>query len=408
MSDATHRADGLRRSRVVRRPGRGVHRPRLRVRRRGLQRRRTRRPGADSPGPAVRSTTTTPSRAASGYACTRSSSACSPAACRSTRVGHQFHLSLSTPVISAGGRDRRVRRPAGDAGRQRARRHDRHAGDRSACSSTRATSTATPSACFREHADELFSVTVWGLTDGRSWRVGAGAPLVFDDELQAKPAYYGTVDGELPPRQRSAFVFRPRRDLGIDAAEWDAAAAARDRRQPARFQLRWAHATRSTAYVRVVGRHVDAADGSRFVVGGHDLRRPAQRRRRRRRGGRGADRRLGRAVAELPADRRPRSASSCVRRPGHRRRRPPSAGTSRARSARSRSSSALSYTGGGRGRRGAGDRRRDRRRLVARRTRSRPTSQVQGTARRDGRRADALARQHAVRPRRGHRRRRPT
>ncbi len=50
---------------------------------------------------------------------------------------------------------------------------------------------------FREHTDDLFSVTVWGLTDGRSWRSSSGAPLLFDDGLQAKPAYYGAADGEL-------------------------------------------------------------------------------------------------------------------------------------------------------------------------------------------------------------------
>ena len=84
---------------------------------------------------------------------------------------------------------------------------------------------------FREHADELFSVTVWGLTDGRSWRVASGAPLVFDDELQAKPAYHGIVDGELrrgSGRPSSSWPRRPRhrrRRVG-------APAAARDRRQP--------------------------------------------------------------------------------------------------------------------------------------------------------------------------------
>ena len=48
---------------------------------------------------------------------------------------------------------------------------------------------------FREHDDELFSVTVWGLYDARSWRRGEGAPLIFDEGLRAKPAYYGIVDG---------------------------------------------------------------------------------------------------------------------------------------------------------------------------------------------------------------------
>ena len=39
---------------------------------------------------------------------------------------------------------------------------------------------------FRDHTEDLFSVTVWGLTDDRSWRVDSGAPLLFDENLQAK------------------------------------------------------------------------------------------------------------------------------------------------------------------------------------------------------------------------------
>ena len=70
---------------------------------------------------------------------------------------------------------------------------------------------------FREHAEDLFSVTVWGLTDGRSWRSDSGAPLVFDDLLQAKPAYFGIVDDELPARLRTANVFAE--DVPLDDAD---------------------------------------------------------------------------------------------------------------------------------------------------------------------------------------------
>ncbi len=48
---------------------------------------------------------------------------------------------------------------------------------------------------FREYEDELFSITVWGLYDARSWRGAQGGPLIFDDQLRVKPAYYGIVDG---------------------------------------------------------------------------------------------------------------------------------------------------------------------------------------------------------------------
>ncbi|QNO37161.1 endo-1,4-beta-xylanase [Protaetiibacter sp. SSC-01] len=94
---------------------------------------------------------------------------------------------------------------------------------------------------FQARTGDMFSVTVWGLTDGRSWRNSNGAPLVFDDGLQAKPAYYGIVDAELPAPLRTANVFRA--DIlattdGLAAAEWDRLpliAISAD----ARFQSRW-------------------------------------------------------------------------------------------------------------------------------------------------------------------------
>ncbi|MFT4285666.1 MAG: endo-1,4-beta-xylanase [Protaetiibacter sp.] len=87
----------------------------------------------------------------------------------------------------------------------------------------------------------IFSVTVWGLNDGRSWRNDNGAPLVFDDGMQAKPAYYGIVDAALPAPLRTANVFSaevPAVAGATTAAEWDrlplhAISAS------ARFQLRW-------------------------------------------------------------------------------------------------------------------------------------------------------------------------
>lgn len=47
---------------------------------------------------------------------------------------------------------------------------------------------------FRAHEDDLFAITLWGLSDNRSWRNARGAPLLFDGELRAKQAYYGVVD----------------------------------------------------------------------------------------------------------------------------------------------------------------------------------------------------------------------
>ncbi|TCB97317.1 hypothetical protein E0H26_13790 [Micromonospora zingiberis] len=122
---------------------------------------------------------------------------------------------------------------------------------------------------FRAHADDLLAVTVWGLTDGRSWRSGNGAPLLFDDNLRAKPAYHGAVDGELPARLRTANVFAGEVPL--------TAAAPKDltwRKLPlhpvedtARFQLRWA-ADQLTAYVTVDDTTVSGNDRVSFVLGG--------------------------------------------------------------------------------------------------------------------------------------------
>ncbi|WP_125774688.1 endo-1,4-beta-xylanase [Antribacter gilvus] len=121
---------------------------------------------------------------------------------------------------------------------------------------------------FRAHAEDMYSVTVWGLTDGRSWRADNGDPLVFNDAFQAKPAYYGAVDGELTARPRTANVFKG--DVALDAAattspEWS--------RLPlhaiegkAKFQLRWAP-EHVTAYVTVSDAAASAGDSVTFQLG---------------------------------------------------------------------------------------------------------------------------------------------
>ncbi|TWD94588.1 endo-1,4-beta-xylanase [Neobacillus bataviensis] len=46
---------------------------------------------------------------------------------------------------------------------------------------------------YKDHKDHIGRVTFWGLNDATSWRA-AQSPLVFDKNLQAKPAYYGVTD----------------------------------------------------------------------------------------------------------------------------------------------------------------------------------------------------------------------
>ena len=108
-------------------------------------------------------------------------------------VGHQFHLSLSTPVASledalVAFEDLPVTQVVSELD----------------------VTTGTPVTeallidqgyyyrdafrIFRAHTDDLFSVTVWGLTDNRSWRVGRGRPA----PLRRRPA----VEARLPRRRR--------------------------------------------------------------------------------------------------------------------------------------------------------------------------------------------------------------
>ncbi|MFI6265857.1 endo-1,4-beta-xylanase [Micromonospora sp. NPDC051006] len=183
-------------------------------------------------------------------------------------VGHQFHVSLATPVSSLEG----ALEAFGDLPVTQA-------------VTELDVTTGTPVTqanlieqgyyyrdafrIFRAHGDDLFAVTVWGLTDGRSWRAGSGAPLLFDDNLKAKPAYHGAVDGELPARLRTADVFAG--DVPLTAAATTDLAWRKLPPHPvgdrARFQLRWAPG-HLTAYVTVTDTTVSADDRVSFVLNG--------------------------------------------------------------------------------------------------------------------------------------------
>lgn len=127
-------------------------------------------------------------------------------------VGHQFHLSVNASVSAmratldrfAGlGLHQAVTEfdvtinPANEANRVRQGHFYRDAFD-----------------MFRDYhatapaAEKFSSITIWGLTDNRSWR-GEQQPLMFDGQLQAKPAYYGAVGdlGNLPGLITTANVF---------------------------------------------------------------------------------------------------------------------------------------------------------------------------------------------------------
>jgi endo-1,4-beta-xylanase len=185
-------------------------------------------------------------------------------------VGHQFHVSLSMPVSALEGA---IERFADLPVTQAVTELD--------------VTTGTPVSqarlidqgyyfkdafdVFRAHADNLFCVTAWGLTDGRSWRVDSGAPLIFDDQYQAKPAYYGAVGAELPARLRTANVFAG--DVPLDGGataspEWDRLPRhtfdAPDGGEAA-FQLRWAD-DHLTAFVSVDDADPAAGDEVTLVL----------------------------------------------------------------------------------------------------------------------------------------------
>lgn len=46
---------------------------------------------------------------------------------------------------------------------------------------------------YKTHAANIARVTFWGMDDRTSWRASS-SPLLFDRDLQAKPAYYGVID----------------------------------------------------------------------------------------------------------------------------------------------------------------------------------------------------------------------
>ncbi|SFK16419.1 endo-1,4-beta-xylanase [Cellulomonas sp. KH9] len=156
-------------------------------------------------------------------------------------VGHQFHVSLSVPVSFLEGA---LERFSGLGLLQAVTEFDVTTG-----------SPATEALfieqgyyyrdafeAFHRYEDQMFSITVWGLYDTRSWRNSSGGPLVFDEGMQAKPAYYGIVGSDLPARIRTAASFAG--DVALDA---DAAADVAWQQLPLHdvdgqvgFQTRWA------------------------------------------------------------------------------------------------------------------------------------------------------------------------
>lgn len=182
-------------------------------------------------------------------------------------VGHQFHVSLATPVATL---EAALERFSDLPLQQVVTELDVTTGTpvTEALLAEQGYYYRDAFRAFREYGDQLFSVTVWGLTDNRSWRAANGDPLLFNSDLQAKPAFFGVVDEELPARQRSAFVFRgdvPVADGATDALAWSQLPL-NDVDGVAGFQLRW-EADHLSVYVEVADTDVEAADSVELVVG---------------------------------------------------------------------------------------------------------------------------------------------
>ncbi|WP_328854678.1 endo-1,4-beta-xylanase [Microbispora hainanensis] len=130
---------------------------------------------------------------------------------------------------------------------------------------------------FRRHKSQISSVTVWGLADDDTWLstfpiTRLNAPLLFDDELQAKPAYWGVVDpAKLPPlvRRLEAPAANPKVD-GKRELEWDLlpdVPIARVGDVSATFQAR-SSATSLYVLAEVRDPSADRGDTVTFTVGG--------------------------------------------------------------------------------------------------------------------------------------------
>ena len=120
---------------------------------------------------------------------------------------------------------------------------------------------------FRTHASKLFSVTVWGLYDARSWR-SDNAPLLFNSQLTAKPAYTGAVDQTLAARIRTALVFQddvPLTAGATSALEWQKLRL-HDVGNKFSFQLRW-ESDHLSVFVDTKDATSQAADKLTFKVG---------------------------------------------------------------------------------------------------------------------------------------------
>ena len=250
--DGTTEADGLRRSpwyngSWASRTSTTPSRPRTR-----RSTRRTRPPGSDRPVTLHINDYNTEQSRQAGAAARPRRSACWIAASRSTRVGHQFHLSLSTPVGTLDEALDSVRGPAGEPGRQRARRDGRHAG--------RPGQAHRPGLLLPRRVPDLPGPRrrpLLGDPVGPPRRpqlaVGAARRSCSTPTSRPSPPTSARSTARSPARLRTAFVFQGNVALdaaATDALEWQQLPLHRFGNDKVGFQLRW-EPDHLTAYVEV-------------------------------------------------------------------------------------------------------------------------------------------------------------
>ncbi|MGY4643905.1 endo-1,4-beta-xylanase [Cellulomonas sp. URHB0016] len=120
---------------------------------------------------------------------------------------------------------------------------------------------------LRQYPD-LFAVTIWGPYDSRSWR-SEGAPLPFNGDLQAKPAFWGIADGSQLPTLTLTALAHAGDPVGTDAHDWSLLPNTQVGTGGSGFQVRWS-ADHLTAYVHVDDATNDGAGDkvALFTAGG--------------------------------------------------------------------------------------------------------------------------------------------
>ena len=155
-------------------------------------------------------------------------------------VGHQFHASLSTNVANLGAAMdyfdflpvvqavTEMDVPTGTPVTEDVLRRQ-GAFFRSAFDAFRAQ---------QEENHNIFSVTVWGLADYKSWRTCSGAPLLFDNDYDGKWAYVGVLGGDVPRESQTLTVFGASDAADASSGTWRLMRGTRIS-DAASFQARW-------------------------------------------------------------------------------------------------------------------------------------------------------------------------